>query len=315
MGGKFKSILISGLLVASSVCADTYVLPPSDVDVVGRVEAARVQKGDTLLDIARRFDIGQNEILLANPRLDRWIPSAGVKVVLPKRFILPEAERQGIVLNIPEMRLYYFPPSRGDAPPQVITHPVSIGRMDWSTPLGTTRVVAKTKDPVWRPPESIRKEHAEQGDPLPAVVPSGPDNPLGKYALRLGIPGYLIHSTNKPFGIGMRVTHGCVRMYPEDIERLFPEIPVGTPVTLVNQPIKAGWFAGELYLEVHPPLEEADIDYEKMLERALTLVEEKTQGDASIRLHGSAFRKALEEQTGIPVKISRTTAATLAADL
>ncbi|WP_040575029.1 L,D-transpeptidase family protein [Methylohalobius crimeensis] len=315
MGGKFKSILFGGLLLASSVSADTYVLPPSDVDVVGRVEAARVQKGDTLLDIARRFDIGQNEILLANPRLDRWIPSAGAKVVLPKRFILPEAERHGIVLNIPEMRLYYFPPSRGDAPPQVITHPVSIGRMDWSTPLGTTRVVAKTQDPVWRPPESIRKEHAEQGDPLPKVVPSGPDNPLGKYALRLGIPGYLIHSTNKPFGIGMRVTHGCVRMYPEDIERLFPEIPVGTPVTLVNQPIKTGWFAGELYLEVHPPLEEADIDYEKMLERALTLIEEKTQGDASIRLHGSAFRKALEEQTGIPVKISRTAAVTLAADL
>ncbi|BCX82881.1 L,D-transpeptidase ErfK/SrfK [Methylomarinovum caldicuralii] len=299
-----KLPLLAGLLLSLTARADTFVLPPPDEDLVGRVTVAKVEEGDTLLDIARRFDLGQNEIRLANPGLSRWAPPPGAEVVIPKRFILPDAPRRGIVLNVPEMRLYYFPRPRPGELPQVVTHPVSIGRMDWSTPIGTTRVVAKVKDPVWRPPESIKKEHAEKGDPLPDVVPAGPDNPLGRYAMRLGIPGYLIHSTNKPLGIGMRVTHGCVRMYPEDIERLFPEVPVGTPVTLVNQPVKVGWLAGALYIEVHPPLEEADNSYDALLEQALALIARKTQG-LKVRIDGAALRTALEERRGIPVRISR----------
>lgn len=283
--------------------ADTFTLPPADVDLVGSLGTAHVQKSESLLDIARNYDIGQNEIRLANPEMSRWTPPEGAEVLIPKRFILPDAPRSGIVLNIPEMRLYYYPRAEQGKPPVVVTHPVSIGRMDWSTPIGTTHVVAKIKDPQWRPPESIKREHAEKGEELPEVVPAGPDNPLGRYAMRLGIPGYLIHSTNKPYGIGMRVTHGCVRMYPEDIERLFPEIKVGTPVTLINQPIKVGWFAGDLYIEVHPPLEEQNQPYGNMLEQALTLIEQKTRG-ASIRLNGALLRKALQEQRGIPVRIS-----------
>ncbi len=299
-----KFALWAGLLfLGLAARADTFVLPPADEDLVGQVSVTAVEQGDTLLDIARRFDLGQNEIRLANPGLSRWTPPPGAEVVLPKRFILPDAPRRGIVLNIPEMRLYYFPRPRPGEPPRVVTHPVSIGRMDWTTPIGTTRVVAKVKDPVWRPPESIRKEHANKGDPLPDVVPAGPDNPLGRYAMRLGIPGYLIHSTNKPLGIGMRVTHGCVRMYPEDIERLFPEVPVGTPVTLVNQPVKVGWLAGQLYVEVHPPLAEQDRSYDALLEQALVLIAKKTRG-VRVRIDGSALRTALEERKGIPVRIS-----------
>ncbi|HEB78052.1 MAG TPA: L,D-transpeptidase [Methylothermaceae bacterium] len=300
-----QKILFLWLSLATSAVADTYILPPHDVDLVGKLTTATVGKGEDLLDIARRFDIGQNEIRLANPGMSRFLPPEGAKVVIPKRFILPDAPRTGIVLNVPEMRLYYYPPARKGEPPKVITHPVSIGRMDWSTPIGTTRVVAKVKDPAWRPPESIKKEHAAKGDPLPDVVPPGPDNPLGKYAMRLGIPGYLIHSTNKPYGIGMRVTHGCVRMYPEDIERLFPMVPVGTAVTLVNQPVKVGWFAGDLYIEVHPPLDQEAQTYDKLLENALSRIKAKI-GALPIRIDGSALKDALQRQDGIPVKISLT---------
>lgn len=300
-----KGWVIFLVCCAFQTFADTFILPPADVDLIGVIETTQVESGQDLLEIARQHDLGQNEILLANPGLDRWLPKVGAEVILPKRFLLPDAPREGIVLNVPEMRMYYYPKPRKGEPPLVITHPVSIGRMDWSTPLGTTRVISKVKNPTWRPPESIKTEHAADGDPLPDVVPPGPDNPLGRYALRLGIPGYLIHSTNKPFGIGMRVTHGCVRMYPEDIEKLFPEIKVGTPVTIVNQPVKIGWFAGELFMEVHPPLEEEDQAYEKILKAALILLEQKRQRDPTVVIDGAAFKKALQEKKGIPVKISR----------
>ncbi|MCX8048177.1 MAG: L,D-transpeptidase family protein [Methylohalobius sp.] len=302
---KSISILVTWLITAIAV-ADSYSLPPG-ADLIGQLQTIKANRKDTFLEIARHFNLGQNEIRLANPNLNPWLLQDGAEVLLPKLFVLPDAVRQGIVLNIPEMRLYYFPAVRSGESFKVITHPVSIGRMDWATPLGTTRVVAKVKDPVWIPPESIKREHAADGDILPDVVPPGPDNPLGKYALRLGIAGYLIHGTDeaKEFGIGMRVTHGCVRMYPEDIERLFPQIPVGTPVTFVNQPIKLGWLNDELYIEVHPPLEERGhtYSYEDMLTQALALIERKTQG-MRLRIQGSALRKALEEQTGVPVKIA-----------
>lgn len=209
-------VLVASLV--NSVQAETFVLPPADVDIVGFVQQVPASRDETLLDIARRYDIGQNEILLANPDVDRWLPADGSRVILPTRYILPNAERTGLILNLPEMRLYYYPKTRPGETPVVITHPISVGRMDWETPLGMTKIVSKQVDPEWRPPQSIKDEHEKEGDPLPDVVRAGPDNPLGRYAMRLGIPGYLIHSTNKPYGVGMRVTHGCIRMYPEDIE-------------------------------------------------------------------------------------------------
>ena len=161
------------------------------------------------------------------------------------------------MLNVASKRLFYYPKAQKGAPALVYTFPISIGREGWATPVGTTRVVSKKKDPVWRVPASIRKEHAENGDPLPAMVPPGPDNPLGRYAMRLGIGGdYLIHGTNKPAGVGMRVSHGCIRMNPEDIEWLFPQVAVGTPVHIVNQPVLVGAVGQELFIEAHPSLEE-----------------------------------------------------------
>ncbi len=289
--------------ISSTAPAATYPLPPEDTQLIGQIKTTLARQEETLLDIARHFDIGQKEILLANPNVDRWIPGDQTKVTIPSRFILPDSPRKGLILNVPEMRLYYFPQTDNASSAKVITHPVSIGRMDWVTPIGVTRIIQKTKDPVWRPPESIKKEHAADGEILPDVVPAGPDNPLGRYAMRLGVPGYLIHSTNKPFGVGMRVTHGCVRMYPEDIEKLFPEVRIGTPVAITNQTIKVGWLAGKLYIEVHPPLEEEIVSDELFLSEALDLIERANHSQLPL-LNGAALKKALAEKSGIPIAIS-----------
>jgi len=298
---------ILGWLIVSWAHATTYPLPDNPKDsLVGdpphKIKYAIAKHEDTLLDIAREYDLGQNQILLANPNVDRWIPGEGTRVVIPNSYILPDAPRDGLILNLPEYRLYYFPkPAKGEKP-VVITHPVSIGRQDWDTPLGKTYIQSKKRNPVWIPPPSIKKEHAESGDPLPDVVPAGPDNPLGLYAMRLGIPGYLIHSTNKPFGVGMRVSHGCVRMYPEDIEKLFPMIKVRTPVYIVNQPIKVGWFEDTLYIEVHPPLDDSLQDYQTKLDQALDLIEKANDGMLPV-VRGAALKKALQTSNGIPVAI------------
>ena len=200
--------------------------------------------------------------------------------------------------------MYFYPRTRRGEISSVTTHPISIGRMDWRTPLGTTKIVAKTKDPVWRPPESIKAEHAAQGDPLPDVVPAGPDNPLGLYAMRLGLPGYLIHGTNKPLGVGMRVSHGCVRMLPEDIEKLFPQIKVGLPVYIINQPVKFGWLADTFFIEAHPQLEEEQLSEEDSMQLALYQIE-KNHPRALLNLDSYALRIALRERRGIPAPISR----------
>lgn len=297
------SVLV--IIAASQSQADIFTLPPADVDVIGQVSTVTASSNETLLDIARRYDLGQNEILLANPTVDRWLPDEKSVVVLPNRFILPNVARTGLVLNLPEMRLYYFPKHKPGEKPIVITHPVSVGRMDWNTPLGKTSIISKKKDPDWRPPQSLKDEAIAAGDePLPDIVKAGPDNPLGRYAMRLGIPGYLIHSTNKPYGVGMRVTHGCLRMYPEDIERLFEGIPVGTPVQLVNQPIKLGWLAGSLFVELHPPLDEDQDKYANYMQSVLDAIAEFTDQE-EINLSGRTLWQAIEHQDGIPVVVTR----------
>jgi L,D-transpeptidase ErfK/SrfK len=311
---RFAIILGVAFSPAGFARAETFILPPEDVDVIGQVQFADAYKQETLLDIARRYDVGQQEILLANPNIDRWLPEDGAPVILPNRYILPNARRSGLVLNLPEMRLYYFPEPEAGQPPVIITHPVSVGRMDWETPLGTTKIIAKKKDPDWRPPQSLKEEALQDGKVLPDVVKAGPDNPLGRYAMRLGTPGYLIHSTNKPYGVGMRVTHGCVRMYPEDIEKLFDKVPVGTPVQIVNQPIKLGWLAGSLFVELHPPMDEDLDEYADYMQRVLDAVADYITAHAdvieastgkSLALSGIALRQAVEERSGIPVNISK----------
>lgn len=300
---KSTAWLLLGWLTASIAQAAAYTLPPPGTDVIGQVKVVYATKDDTLLDIARRHSLGYDEIVHANPGLDRWAPGDGTPIVLPTRYILPDTPREGIVLNIAEMRLYYYSPASTGAERLVYTFPVSIGRMDWKTPLGATKVVAKDIDPAWRPPASIKAEHAAEGDILPDVVPGGPDNPLGRYAMRLGVPGYLIHSTNKPFGIGMRVTHGCVRMYPEDIEWLFGMVQVGTPVRLIDQPVKVGQLNGVLFLESHEPLEEDNIPIKVTLEQVQRAVIAKTGPDMP-GVDQAALEVAVEQISGIPVSIS-----------
>lgn len=418
-------VILSGITPAQ---AENFPLPQAGDDIIGAIRHTKARQEDTLIDIARRFSVGQDEMVMANQNVDRWLPKAGTDVLIPQEYILPDAPRSGIVVNIPEMRMYYFPikarpapakavktkkapapvckpvagpaassktppkapagngktavPAKGtpqagkkpatplgksaavplkavagkstasakvtcqpaatakqaEAPAaadaqsgfesaggEVISYPVSMGRMDWRTPLGMTRVVDKQKDPSWTPPASIKREHAAKGDPLPDVVPPGPDNPLGKYAMRLGVSGYLIHGTDaaKADGIGMRVTHGCMRMYNEDVAKLFPLIPVGAPVYLVNQPVKLGWKNGWLYMEVSNPLDEdagvrghdpdenvskAQLDREdaqraSFLLRKATAELDKMRAKTGIVVSMDKVRKAVNKPTGIPLVI------------
>lgn len=304
---KLVTTLVSIIILTSqNAHAISFLLPENPQDGLIRefAEGANKQiissKDEDLLDIARRFDLGQNEIIRLNHDVDRWLPGAGTKIQLQSERLLPDAPRTGMVLNLPEFRLYYFPRPQEDKPSVVITHPISIGRQDWETPLGQTRIVQKTENPTWTPPESIKREYEAKGDPLPNVVPAGPNNPLGLFAMRLGIPGYLIHSTNKPYGVGLRVSHGCIRMYPEDISKLFPNIEVGDLVTIVNQAVKTGWSGDDLYIEVHPPLENHRID--NLLDIALDLIELANDGVLPV-LDGIALSSALAERQGLPVKI------------
>lgn len=298
--------------------AETWILPPPDIDIFGQIRTMHASSSETLLDIARQYDIGQIEILLANPNVDRWLPEDGATVILPSRYIFPQAERKGLVLNLPEMRIFYFPEPKKGEKPTVITHPVGIGRMDWVTPLGISRIIEKKKDPTWTPPKSIQMDRIANGEqPYPSIVPPGPTNPLGRYAMRLSIGSgsYLIHGTIKPFGVGMRVSSGCVRMYPEDIEALFDKVPVGTQVQVVNQPIKLGWLLDSLFIELHPPLEEDEAKYTNYQQIVINAIDDflllkssKRNIPGDFEIDQEALKKAIIEKSGIPVLISRSQA-------
>jgi L,D-transpeptidase ErfK/SrfK len=301
MRWKILVLLAGG---AANATATQYSLADADALMFGDIETITAHGEDTLPDLARRYSLGYEEILRANPGVDTWLPGEGTTILIPGQRLLPPGPREGIVVNLPEHRLYYFPkPKKGEIP-QVITYPVSIGKMDWNTPLGKTRVVDKRKNPTWSPPESVRKEHAERGDPLPAVVKAGPDNPLGAYAMRLGItPGaYLIHGTNNPIAVGMAITHGCIRMYPEDIEGLFPLVPVNTPVWLINEPVKVARVNGQVWLEVHPPVDaegqRAEIDIEAFYARANAAL-----GETPAAIHWDFVLSTLKEGSGLPQMI------------
>ncbi len=300
--------LAIGLIMPTAVlaAADTFVLAP-DGQLVGAVATVSASQADTLTDIARAHGLGYEEIVWANRGVDIWLPGEGTAVTLPKGFILPGLSREGIVVNIAEYRLYHYYSQNGRQ--MVATFPISIGRMDWSTPIGRWAVTAKQKDPSWYPPESIRKEHIEDGrGELAKVVPPGPDNPLGRYAMRLSASGYLIHGTNRPVGVGMQVTHGCIRMYPEDIEWLFPQISVNTPVTIMNQPYKFGWQGNDLYLEVHPPLEDDRLTRDREM-TALTEQYVLLTRDRPARIDWQAVEEAYRRRDGIPVIVGAGLAA------
>jgi len=282
--------------------AATFPLPPADQWLVGRVQETRVHEGETLLDLARCYDVGLTELQDANPGVDPWLPATAQRIVIPSRYLLPRGAREGIVVNLAERRLYYFSPATAGTAGVVMTYPLGIGTEGHSLPVIHTRIIEKKVDPAWIVPDAILAEHAADGAPLPKVVAPGPDNPLGQYALRLGVPEYLIHGTNQPYGVGQRVSHGCLRMYPEDIAELFPMVAVGTPVAIIDQPYKAGWSGEVLYLEAHPPLAEAGHTAESDLTpmvAAIVRIKRHPLDDHAWRLATRIARQA----TGIPTAI------------
>jgi L,D-transpeptidase ErfK/SrfK len=292
-------VLLAMLLVRQAQ-ATTYTLAKAGDTVVGENQTIVTVYEDTLYDLAAKYSLGSEELIRVNPGVDPWIPGAGKELVVPGRHILPPGSREGIVVNLPEHRLYYYPKPKRGQPIQVITYPVSIGKMDWRTPLGVTHVIQKQKDPTWYPPESVRKEHAEAGDPLPPRVGPGPDNPLGQYAMRLaaGNGTYLIHGTNNPIAVGLAVTHGCIRMYPDDVAALFPLIPVGTPVRLVNEPVKIAWVDGELLLEAHPPVDAQGQSFEPNLDQFSEMLQAEV-GDTTVAIHWDYAREVLQKADGV----------------
>ena len=295
------STMLISLVAASSAQATVYTLTKPDDAVVGQDQTITTVYEDTLYDLAAKFSLGSEEIIRVNPGVDPWLPGAGKQLIVPGRHILPPGPHEGIVVNLPEHRLYYFPKPKRGGPIEVISYPVSIGKMDWRTPLGLTHVTQKIKDPQWFPPESVRKEHAEAGDPLPpGPVKAGPDNPLGQFAMRLaaGNGTYLIHGTNNPIAVGLAVTHGCIRMYPVDVAALFPLIPVGTPVRLINEPVKVAWIDGELLLEAHPPVDAQGQSFEPDIDQFSTLLQ-KAVGDTTVAIHWDYAREVLQKADGV----------------
>ncbi|HET7755918.1 MAG TPA: L,D-transpeptidase family protein [Steroidobacteraceae bacterium] len=289
------------------VATERFELAPGQ-DIVGVVQMVTAGKDDTLTDIARRFNVGYDEILRANPKVDPWLPGEGREIVVPTQFILPNAPHQGIVINIAAMRIYYYPPAKHGEPQVVLTHPIGIGKVGWSTPQGVTKIVRRQKDPTWRVPVSVRKEHHDNGEDLEPVIGPGPDNPLGKYAFYLQWPSYLIHGTNKPAGVGLRSSHGCIRLYPEDIEQLYNMVPVGTEVRVVNQPFVFGWQGGQLYMQPYGVLEDDTRDWNKA-ERALLTRSLATSLQQDLQRHHQQIDWTLvsalaHTPRGVPVAVS-----------
>jgi L,D-transpeptidase ErfK/SrfK len=272
---------------------------PQEGELIGEIYKVTAKRDDTLIDIGHRHGIGYEAMVRANPDVSVWYPGEGTEVIIPGQFILPDAPREGVIVNVAEMRLYYYPPNKK----QVETYPIAVGRMDWKTPLGKTTITEKVENPTWIPPQSIRKEHAEAGNPLPAVVPAGPDNPMGNHKMRLGIPGYLIHGTNKPDGVGMRVTHGCIRMLPEHIEDLFPRLPLGTSVRLVNESFKLGWSDGTLYVQAYPYLDEEEGNTMQRVTEALAEVDANVEG-LDYPIDYARLREVVEVPGGMPVALN-----------
>jgi len=282
--------------------------PKLNDEVVGEVQITRTTAQDDLPDIARRFNVGYNEIQRANPGVDMWVPGAAREVIIPTQFVLPDAPHVGIVVNIAEMRLYYFPSRNEQGKEVVYTYPLGIGRVNWQTPSGVTTVVRKVVDPVWRPPADILEEHREDGDPLPAAIRPGPDDPMGTRALYLGWPEYAIHGTNKPVGVGMRVSHGCMHLYPEDILQLYNLVPLGTEVRVVNQPFVFGWHRGDLYMQAFGPLAGDQRDWQhrtrELLEQAMGAEIRQQLQERNEQVRWDLALELARDPEGIPVAIT-----------
>lgn len=310
---KLKVCVFAFFVLSNVAIAETYIYQEGQ-NVVGNPVLHIIAQEDNFVQLAQKYRVGLDEIIAANPGIDPWIPDQGTQIIIPSQYVLPNVPREGVVINLAELRLYHFhKPKANSTERKVSTFPVSVGKDEqWETPLSQTRIIAKHVKPSWYPPESILKEHEEKNDPLPRVVPPGPDNPLGEYSLRLGLSGYLIHGTNRPNGIGMRVTHGCIRLHPIGIERLFEMVSVNTPVAIVNQPYKVGWDDNKLYVETHDNIEEQ----QKAASRNLTefvqsvISQTKDLDEDSYVIEWELGYQEAKSKRGMPFVISRRTSQT-----
>ena len=285
-----------------------HVYDPAQGDLIGRVQVTTAVHADTFVDLARRFNVGYEELVRANPGIDPWLPGEGRRIVLPTAFILPNAPREGVIINVAAMRLFYFPKPQAGEPQTIYTFPIGIGRVGWKTPEGTTKIVRKAKNPIWRPGAGVRAEHRENGEILPAVVPAGPDNPLGTRAMYLGWPSYLIHGTNKPAGVGLRSSHGCIRLFPEDVELLYELVKPGEKVTVVNQPFVFGWQGDVLHLQAFDVLEDDPRDWrnatKRLLSRNLADKIERRLRERREQVDWEAVQRLAHDPHGVPVPIA-----------
>ena len=279
-----------------------FILSSAEQSVVGEPQVVFVRAEDTFSDLARTYGLGYDEIVAANPDVDPWLPGENTPVLLPTQYVLPDAPKRGVILNIASKRIFYYPATIEGEQRYVLTYPIGIGRVGWETPLGETTVVSKATDPHWWVPASVRREYAEMGNPLPSVVPPGPDNPLGTHVLKLGMPGYLIHGTNQPYGVGMRVSHGCIRLYPENIESLYSLVDIGEIVTILNEPYQMGRQDGVLFFEAHQPLEDDLLSAE---ERLIMLLENQVDAAGQpLNDHLRAHVMSLAQKTnGVPSSV------------
>lgn len=294
-----KTALSAALLLSLNAHAERFDLPPQDVGVVGAIQIINAREGETFADIGREYALGFEALEKANRGLDPLYLKEGNQVFLPTRFILPDAPREGIVINLTEMRLYYFSPKEN----AVYAYAIGIGRQGRDTPLGVQTIIEKRANPSWTPPASIRAEHAAEGHPLPAVVPPGPENPLGTRAMRLSNPSYLIHGTHRPDGVGMRVSSGCIRLHPESVEELFDMVTMGTKVNIIKQHMKVGWYGDSLYLEYHSPLEEDGIPDDVALRQARDAVH-RAVGERGFHVADELIDAVVMEASGLPVEVA-----------
>jgi len=298
--------------VLDPISRNYFELESPEQSVVGEPQIVFTREENTFSDLAREYGLGFDELVAANPGIDPWLPGEGTPVILPTQFVLPDVPRDGIVLNIASKRLFYFPERAQDKPQTVLTYPIGIGRVGWETPLGSSAVIAKARDPSWYVPASVRRENRELGYPDPAIVPPGPDNPLGKFVLKLDIPGYLIHGTNQPYGVGMRVSHGCVRLYPENIELLYELVGLGETVTIINEPYLAGQRDGEYYFEGHEPLEDDEVSVEDHLQ-AIFAALQSGESETPVLVDQDYVRAIATEALGLPVRINKAEASAMMA--
>ena len=296
-----RSASLAALLISGQSVALTFPLPPPGEDIVGEIQVIKAKYEDTFADLGKANDLGYLEMVAANPGVDPWLPGEGTDIALPTRFILPPGPREGIVINLAEYRMYFFPKGQN----VVHTYPLGIGREGWNSPIATTTIVGKTPNPAWYPPKSIREEHAAEGDPLPMVVPAGPDNPLGPFKFNLGTTGYLIHGSNKKFGIGMRVSHGCFRMLNNNVLELAKMAPVGTTVRIINEPYKFGVSQNKVYLEAHAPLDDSGV--QSIVDKHTTVINSLLKHDnlaTGFQLDWEVVRDVVAGEDGIPVEIA-----------